>query len=342
MRRLREAFPSLEIAWKADAATLGRAGLEENLAQEFVEFRSTLDVETEWEAIGKEKINVITIDDPPYPRRLKEIYDPPYLLYVRGTLPTNEFALGVVGARKMSAYGEHLAELLIPPLARSGLTIVSGLALGVDAKAHEITVREGGATVAVLGSGLAASHIYPSSNRSLAEKIIASGGAVISEFPLHMPPLQHHFPYRNRIISGMTLGVLVLEAALESGSLITARHALEQNREVFTVPGDITRETSLGSNGLLRMGAHPVERAEDILEALNLHELTTTLSARTIIPDSPEEEKLLVILAREPIHIDELIRGSGLDSNVVSSTLTLMEIKGTVRHMGAMNYALAR
>jgi len=339
-KRLLNFFPNCQAAWEADTGTLIHAGIDENLAAEFTHWRGGVNPEKVLADLEKEKVQVITIKDENYPKLLKEIHDPPALLYYKGTLPTDEFLLGVVGTRKISPYGRQAVDAIVAPLARAGLTIVSGLALGIDAAAHEATIREGGKTIAVLGHGLADECLYPSSHRYLANQVIEHG-CLMSEYPLRLPPLQYNFPVRNRIISGLSLGVLVIEATEDSGSLITARHALEQNREVFAVPGNIFQDTAFGPNNLIKMGAKMVTSAEDVLETLNLKELKTTLETREIVPDTPTEAKILEHLNREPIHIDQLVAQSGLETSLISSTLTLMEMKGMVRHLGGMQYVLA-
>jgi DNA processing protein len=339
-KKLLNFFPDCLTIWQASSEELIKAGIEENLAQEFVIWREGINPEEKWENLEKENIQVVTIKDNEYPTLLKEIYDPPPLLYFKGHLPKNEFNLGVVGTRKMSLYGQQVVEKIVRPLAKAGLTIVSGLALGIDASAHRAAIEENGETVAILGSGLAEEVIYPSTHRQLAKEIIEHG-CLISEFPLHMAPLQHHFPFRNRLISGLSLGVLVIEATEDSGSLITAHHALEQNRELFAVPGDIFKETSIGPNRLIKMGAQAVTSAEDILEALNLRKLKTHLETREFLPTNPTEEKILAHLSKTPLHIDELVAATGLETSLVSSTLTLMEMKGMVRHLGGMHYVIA-
>ncbi len=278
----------------------------------------------------------ITCDDPRYPLLLKQIYDPPGELHVRGKLPPSDaLALAVVGSRKPTPYGDQVVRDLVEPIARQGIVIVSGLAYGIDALAHEASCRVGGVTVAVLGSGVDPKSIFPSGNRALAERIIAAGGAVISEFPDGTPPLKHHFPIRNRVIAGISKGTLVIEAAAKSGSLITARSALENGRDVFAVPGTIHSQMSEGPNNLIKMGARVVTSPEDILsvfgqevrEPATIHE-----------PGSPSEATVLAILTRKPLHIDDIIRASGLDPSQTSSTLTLMEMKGSARHVGGMYY----
>lgn len=336
--KLLKFFPSMAEVWRASVLDLKQAGIEERLAEEFFEWRQDKNPEEFWQALEKEKVQVITIQDKEYPILLKEIYDPPPLLYFKGTLPDGEFNLAVVGTRKITPYGKQVLDFLLRPLIRNGLTIVSGLALGVDGLAHQITLEEKGKTVAILGGGLSSQTIYPGAHRFLAEEIVASGGCLLSEFPLYMPPLQHHFPYRNRLISGLSLGVLVIEATEDSGSLISAACALEQNREVFAVPGDIFQPTSFGTNNLLKMGAKVVTSAQDIFDALNLRDLKKQIETREIIPDTPEEEKILNFLDSTPRHIDEIIKGTKLKPADVSSTLTIMEMKGKVRHLGNMLY----
>lgn len=344
LRRLLAGLGNIKNIWQADAAPLMRAGLEENVAAEFAAWKKTRNIEAEWQEIEREGIRVITWEDEKYPALLKEIHDPPHTIFVRGetSLLSGDFTLAVVGTRKLSSYGRQAAETIVAPLARAGMTVVSGLALGIDALVHEITLREHGKTVAVLGGGCDRNTVYPVNNRNLGERIVHEGGALVSEYPPGTLSMPYHFPSRNRIISGLSRGTLVIEAAEDSGSLITARSALDQNREVFAVPGDITRDTSLGPNNLLKMGAHPALSSDDILSALNLQDLKIMAEAKEIIPDDPTEAKILAALGKEPIHIDEVVKSSGLDAAQIGSSLTLMEIKGKVRHLGGMHYVLAR
>lgn len=342
--KLKRAFANWQEAFQASLADLLRAGLEENLAMEFLAERSKIDVVKEWTRLEKENIQVMDIDDPNYPPLLKEIYDPPAILYIKGLIKkeADPFPLAVVGSRKLTTYGRQIVEEIVGPLAEAGLTIVSGLALGADAAAHATCLQHGGRTIAVLGGGLDEEHLYPASNRRLARQIIEHGGAVITEFALDTFPLKHHFPIRNRIISGLSLGTLVVEAAEDSGSLITARSALEQNREVFSVPGSVFSPLAVGPNNLLKMGAHVVTSANDILEILHLEKAEDFIENKKNLPDSKEEEALLNSLSREPKHIDMLTKESGLNSAAVLSTLTLMEMKGRARNLSGMMYVLAR
>lgn len=241
-------------------------------------------------------------------------------------------SLGVVGSRKYTSYGRQAAYNLSKTCAESGLTIVSGLALGIDTVAHSAALDAGGITIGVLGCGL--DQIYPTSNVSLAKKIIENGGAVISEFPIGMIPYKSNFPARNRIIAGLSLGTLVVEAAEKSGALITAYQALEYNREVFAVPGGIYGENSVGTNMLIQKGAKLVMTKDDILSELNIESKKIANKAIAIFPQSKEEEVLLCILAKEDKNADMLVNESGFNIIVVNRILTLLEMKGMVENVG--------
>lgn len=341
--KINKYFKNKEEAFKASVQELARAGIEENIAQEFAVKRNEINPDKIMGELAGEKINLLTINDKKYPRLLKEIYNPPWLLYYKGNIDiNNEFAFGVVGTRKASSYGRQVAESIVRDLVNNNLVIISGLALGIDAIAHETAVLSGGKTIAVLGTGLDRQSIYPAANRYLVDKIILSGGGIVSEFPLGTQPLRHNFPLRNRIIAGMSLGILVVEAGEKSGALITADLALEQNREVFAVPGNIYSEASKGPNKIIKYGAKVARSAEDIIEALNLAQATSYIDNKKIIPESPEEEKIISYLSHEPMHINDLVRLTELDTSVINSTLTIMEMKGMVRNLGAMMYVLAR
>jgi len=339
-KRLAQYFPNLKTAWLASFGELLKAGLMPKDAETIMEARNKINPNEEWKKLEKLNIKVITIEEKEYPRLLKEIYSPPALLYIQGNLPKNlDFTLAVVGTRKITTYGQQITPEIVKDLASAGLVIVSGLALGVDALSHQSCLEAGGKTIAVLGSGL--DLIYPVSNRQLAEKIMENG-ALVSEYPLGTQPLKQHFPARNRIISGLSLGALVIEGDKDSGSLITSRFALEQNREVFAVPGSVYNKASIGPNNLIKMGAKPVTSAVDILEALNLELAQEYMESKKMMPDTKEEEILWPFLSKEPIHVDELIKKSKLNTSIVNSTLTMMEMKGKVRNLGGMNYVLSR
>jgi DNA processing protein len=284
-------------------------------------------------------IRKITLQDKDYPAILKEIHDPPKELYIKGEIINQDkVAIGVVGTRKYTQYGKEVCLDIAGKLARLGITIVSGLAKGIDTFAHQAALESGGRTIAVLGSGMDKRSFFPRSNYSLSEKI-SQQGAVISEYPPGTRGNFFTFPQRNRIISGLSLGVVVIEAPEESGALITATLALEQNREVFAIPGSIYEKNSVGTNRLIKLGAKLVTDIEDILEELNLSHLLT-LEKKKVKPDNKEEEIILSILSAQPIHIDEVIKNSKLPAGIVNSTLMILELKKAVRNLGKGNYIL--
>ena len=332
----------MEQAWQASFLELERAGLEKKIIEDFVVHRQKINPDQEMEKAAKENIEIIISNEKKYPKQLKEIYNHPAILYVRGSFQkSDELSLAVVGARKYSPYGKQVVSSLVSDLARTGITIVSGLALGIDALSHWATLKNNGRTIAVLGSGIDQKSIRPATNWRLSQEIISSGGMIISEYPIGTFPLKHHFPNRNRLISGLSLGVLLIEAGEKSGALITANYALEQNREVFSVPGNIFSSVSRGTNKLIKMGAKTATCADDILEELNLHSSNKIKVDKEIIPDTIEEEKILNHLSNEPIHIDKLIKLCEMDASLVNSTLSLMEIKGKIKDLGGMNYVLS-
>ena len=263
-------FGSLNIAWKSEINEFKQAGLNQFTIEQIRKQRPNINPDYEMERLEKEKIKIITIQDESYPKLLKEIYAPPAILYIRGSFkPSDKFSLGVVGTRKLSNYGQQITPKITSELSQSGLTIISGLAKGIDTIAHQAAIDNNGRTIAVLGSGIDSKSVYPAINKYLAEKI-TENGAVISEFPINTKPLAQNFPQRNRIVSGLSLGILVIEAPEKSGAMITARNALEQNRDVFAIPGDILSNNSMGPNNLIKMGAKLVTKTNDILEELNL------------------------------------------------------------------------
>ncbi|MFA6296385.1 MAG: DNA-processing protein DprA [Patescibacteria group bacterium] len=341
-KKLYTHFETMEQVWFADSLELSKAGLEDKVIDYILVKRPTISVDSEMEKLEKENIHIITIKDKAYPKLLKEIYDPPALLYVRGELKEqDEFAISVVGTRKISQYGKQVIPDIVHELASNKITIISGLALGADTFAHQAAIAASGRTIAVLGSGLDHQHIYPYCNKSLSE-IVSQHGAVISEYPINTLPLKQHFPARNRIVSGMSLGILVIEAPSDSGALITAKFGLEHNRDIFAIPGSIYSQNSIGPNNLIKQGAKLITCAQDILDELNLSLATSYQQTKEIVPESKEEEILLKIITKEPVHIDKIVQQSKMPSSQVSATLTMMEMKGKVRNLGAMNYVLAR
>jgi len=287
-----------------------------------------------------EEIKTISIQDKNYPRLLKEIKEPPKILYVKGEIFPEENCFAIVGPRRCTGYGKQMAEELAADIIDAGLTIVSGMAKGIDTVAHREAVKRNRRTIAVLGSGIDERSIYPQENVKLAREIVKNGGAVISEFPIGDAGLPYHFPQRNRIISGLSLGVLVIEAKMKSGAMITASWAADQSREVFAVPGPINMLTSNGPNYLIKQGAKLVADINDILEELNLP--LKELKGKEIGAESPEEETILKALEEGPLHIDKIIGKTKLNSNVVSSTLLLMEVQRKVKNLGGNTYTIAR
>jgi DNA processing protein len=340
LRALLDHFGDVSQAWEASTATLRALGFDQRTIESFVAVRSKLNLSAELERVSRLGATVLTWDSPDYPSLLKNIYDPPPVLYVQGELrPRDEWALAVVGTRRATVYGREATRTMVSGLAAGGVTIVSGLAHGIDTHAHQVALDAGGRTIAVLGSGV--DIIYPSQNRKLAQRIVGNG-ALVSEYPLGTKPEGGNFPRRNRIISGLSLGVLVVEGSKRSGAMITADYAVEQGREIFAVPGNILSSNSAGPNQLIQQGAKLVTTMGDILEELNLTMVAEQAEARDIIPDNEAEAVLLRYLSSEPIHVDELGRSAGLSMSEVTSTLTLMELKGKVRQVGGMNYVIAR
>ena len=282
----------------------------------------------------------ISLQDKEYPAILKEIHDPPKELYINGEIISQDkVAVAIVGTRKFTQYGKQVAYDISGGLAKLGITIVSGLARGIDAFAHEAALESGGRTIAVLGSGLDRESFFPASNWSLSEKI-AKQGAVITEYPFGTRGTNFTFPQRNRIVSGLSLGVVVIEAPEESGALITASLALEQNREVFAVPGNIYEENSQGTNKLIKMGAKLVTGIEDILEELNLTHLLGEEKKINYKPENKEEEIVLSLLSIKPVHIDEIIKQSKMPASSVNSTLMILELKKVVKNLGKNNFII--
>lgn len=282
----------------------------------------------------------IQINDEQYPSQLREIAQPPAVLHIRGHIPKHKPMIAVVGTRRCTSYGKRATERIVKGLVRAGVTIVSGMAIGIDSEAHKATLEAGGETIAVVGSGIDESVIYPSSNRKLAREI-ETHGAVISEFDPYAKSENYYFPQRNRVISGLSLGVVVIESKERGGSLITANYALDQNREVFAVPGPIFAETSAGPNNLIKQGAKPVTCAEDILEELNL--AIPDQNERALFSADPTEQKIITVILDkngESIHIDDIVEKTKLSASQVSSTLIAMELDEKIKNLGRDYYVI--
>lgn len=288
-----------------------------------------------------EEIKEITIEDKNYPELLKKISDPPRVLYFKGEFKKEEFCFGVVGTRRYSAYGKQVTLDIVGKLSEAGLTIVSGLAPGIDTFSHQICCEKRRRTIAVLGTGLDEKSIYPQSNLKLAREILKTGGCLISELPPGTPGSKITFPNRNRIISGLSYGVLVVEAKNKSGSLITANYAFRQNRMVFAIPGPIYSSNSAGPHKLIKRGAKLVDNPNDILQELNLPVLENQ-NNKINDTEKLEESLILETLKEEPLHIDKITEKTKLEPFIVASILAILEINDKVRNLGGNVYTLKR
>lgn len=336
LKLLKNRLLSWSNIWSASLSDITSIGITNDLAQEFIIFRNKFDQESLLKTLEKNNIKFAILGENNYPKLLSNIEDAPYIIYYKGDINLeNQYPLAIVGARKYTEYGKKIIETLVADLAYNGLTIISGLAIGIDSLAHNQALNKGAKTIAVLGSGI--NKIYPSSNERLAEKIINSNGGIISEFPIEYEAFKQNFPQRNRIVSGLSLGVLVIEAQEKSGSLITAYFGLEQNREVFAVPGDIDRLSSGGTNKLIKKGAIPVTKADDILEVLKINKKEEEKEAFNA-NFNDNEKTILKLLSKTPINKEELIISSKLDTKHINSTLSILEIKNVVKNIGNNNY----
>lgn len=338
-------FGAPETVFSARLPDLIRvAGIRENVARNIIEKIFAIDPEKELKRIEDFRARIIPFTDREYPGLLKEIHDPPFILYARGqAFPLPSVFLGVVGSRNATEYGKKAAHRIGSGLAKNGVGVVSGLALGIDSASHCGCIRGGGFTVGVLGTGVDV--LYPPSNKSLLERMLETG-AVISEFPMGTPPEPRNFPIRNRIISGMSKGVVVVEATKRSGSLITASLALEQGRDVFAVPGSIDSFKSRGSHFLIKQGAKLVENADDILNEMGLDWSCESpgeesMMRKPSIHLDPEEKRIFDFLGPYPVHIDEIIRALGREPGEVLSVLMRLELVGIVNQLPGMTFVKA-
>ena len=340
MQGLAAYFGDMKIAWNASPADLAEAGLGAKVIERVLTARQTVSLDKVWERIESQGIKILTWGDETYPARLKEIDQPPPVMYIRGEYLLDDlFAVAIVGTRKVTPYGRQVTEEIASFLAANGMTVVSGLARGVDAIAHQTALKAGGRTIGILGSGV--DKIYPPEHRGLAEQMMERG-AIISDYAVGTPPDASNFPPRNRIISGLSLAVVVIEAAETSGSLITAEFAAEQGREIFAVPGSILAPQSKGTNRLIQKGALPLLTPDDLMQALDLTRIGAQKSARKILPADETEARVLNVLGSEPLHVDEIRNQAGLPIEKISATLAMMELKGMVRQVGGMNYVAMR
>jgi DNA processing protein len=317
---------------------LRKQNLSEKCIREFISARRIYKPERVLSELEKNQIEPVFYFEKDYPELLRQTYCPPFILYKKGSGDLNQFCIGIVGSRRPTDYGIRATEKLAGDLAANGVCVVSGLALGLDAVAHQAAMTEGGSTIAVVGSGL--NVIYPSTNVAVAKEIVDSGGAIISEYPFDTHPTKYGFPARNRLISGISQGLLVTEAAAGSGSLITAKMALDQNREVFAVPGSIFNLNSAGTNNLISAGAHVATSAQDIFDEFGISHPEIVTKARKIKGDDAVELAIIDCLEIEPKHIDIIVKETGLSQSDISAAITLMEISAKLKHLGSNVYRL--
>lgn len=343
---LKEYFGSAQKAWNAPEANLRAIGLGDRLTAKFCSFRKNFSFDEYRTKLLSKNIQTVTLDDAYYPELLSHISDPPFVLYILGDLKRDwklTHTIAVVGTRKVTGYGEQVTQRITEGLVDAGLTVVSGMAYGVDTVAHQTAIDHGGCTVAVLGCGV--DIIHPKSNTTLYWSIVKKYGLVVSEYPPGTYAEKGLFPARNRIISGLSLGTVVTEGASDSGALITARFAADQGREVFAVPGPITSSLSQGPIELLKHGAKIVTDAKDILEELKIVNNPIIRSSNKLIIEkikdvSKDERKILEILKNENLHFDEIARKSRTPISRVGSILTMMEMKGLVKNLGGGVYGI--
>jgi len=338
-------FGSAQKAWNAPHKKLAETGLGDKIAQHFDVFRETFRPGEYRKKMEDKNIWFITLNEPGYPLPLKEIGTSPFLLYIRGRKDIKwdwDRMVGVVGTRNITTYGAQVTEKITEELIASGITIVSGMAIGVDGVAHATALAHGGKTIAVLGCGVDV--VHPVRNSTIYWKIVREGGWVVSEFPMGQFATKGLFPARNRIISGLSRGVVVTEGASDSGALITARYALEQGRDVFAVPGPITSSMSAAPTALLKQGAKLVTEAKDILEELNLNIKYQISNIKNKMQNSKigninlaqEEIIIIELLQREALHFDDLVRKSKIDSAKLAGLLTAMELRGLIQQKGGL------
>ena len=340
LNKLLNYFGNFSDAWQKGSHTdYLAAGLEEKLVKQIIARKLIIKPEQRFGQLEKHNIQILLSTDAQYPPQLKEILSSPPLIYVRGNPQAlTRLSMAVVGTRNMSLYGKQACQEIVSQLAQNGVGIVSGLAFGIDTEALKTCVECGGFPVAVLASAIDDASISPRTNLQLAQQIM-NAGCLVSEFPLGNSVQKQNFPIRNRIISGLSVGTLVVEADLKSGSLITAEYALEQNREVFAVPGSIFSIASRGTNDLIKKGAKLVAHSNDIMEELNLRAVTEEPAPMS---DNEIEQVVLSLLSKNPVHIDHLIKNSKLATTQTNSTLSILEIKGRIKNLGGGNYIKIR
>jgi len=335
-RKLLDHFGDLSAAWGASEIDLLEAGLNPKTARSFIQSREAINPEKDLEQILEMGIQILTILDDEYPQKLKSIEQPPPVLYLKGTFEESDnFAVAIVGTRHLTGYGRQVTQELSNFLARNGVTVISGLARGIDSIAHDAALTAGGRTIAVLGCGV--DIVYPPEHRALSQRI-QDHGAIISDYYPGTQPEGINFPPRNRIISGLSIASVIIEAGEKSGALITAEFAVNQGREVFAVPGPIYSPRSKGTNRLIRDGALPLTDFNELLAVLDLSQVKEYRYAKKVIQKDEIEQLLSDVIKEEPLHIDEIKNATGLSMEKVSAALVMMELKGIVRKVGSLTY----
>ena len=333
-------FGDIHAAWMANEEQLIAAGLNSKLCRKLVITRMNTDLDSLMDQINQSGVEILTWDHTDYPDRLRRINQSPFVLYLKGNLAEEDlWSAAIVGTRRYTDYGRQVTEEITRVLASNGVTVISGLARGIDGIAHKVALEHGGRTLAVLGSGL--DQIYPPEHIRLSGKIIEQG-ALISDYPPGTPPDGSNFPPRNRIISGLSRVVIVIEAGQKSGALITAGYAADQGKEVLAVPGRIHSPMSKGTNLLIKQGAHPLVEPRDVLDLLNLELVAEQNIVKRVLPASPKEAVVFQAVGEEPQHVDEIRNTVNMPIEEVTSTLALLELKGLVRKTYGMKYIAVR
>lgn len=344
LRLIHQHFPSFEIAWQEDTEEFIKAGFPEKLAEKICEQKKQVNPQEEWAKLEKNQIEIIAITEDNFPPLLKEIDSPPFLLYVRGNIDALLTpAISIIGSRKYTAYGKQACIKLSFEIAKTGITVVSGLALGIDAIAQLATLKAKGTTISVLGGSIDDESISPRNNFNLAKQILENGGTIISEYPVPTIPNKGTFPARNRIMAGLSKATLVVEATMNSGTLITANLAKKFNRKIFAVPGSLFSEQSIGTHHLIKTGeAQIVENAQDILEIYNLRKNEAVKNIKEILPKNAEEKIIFDLIKNhtEGINIDKIIKETKLKAMTVSGILIEMELSGMIKNIGNQTYIM--
>lgn len=345
LNKIKKYFKSFQIGWQGSEKELKNSGLSSNIIDLILEKRKNINPEQEYEKVSKQGILIIDYDSENYPKLLKQISNPPAILYLQGNIDLlkEKLLLAVVGTRRCSSYGKQVAFTLTNELVRAGFIIVSGLATGIDFWSHQASLEAKGYTIAVLGTGLDLKSFYPKKNLKIRQAIIENKGLIISEYPIGTKGLRQHFPLRNRIIAGLSLGVVVVEAKKKSGALITAKYALKEKRKVFAIPGQINILNSQGTNLLIKQGAKLVENINDIAQEMNLTNYLLKIKDKVKIDvnsNSSDEDLILSCLNEQPLHIDQIIKKVKIDSASIIGILAVLEIDKKVKNFGNGVYGI--